>query len=57
MPPIAMLDPNRPIVNTNHAATTGQRWRALHVATRTVNGVPGEPVGVEGVMAECSWCS
>ena len=37
---MARLVANSPIVNTNQAATTGQRWRALHVATRTVSGRP-----------------
>ena len=35
---------NRPMVAANHRTTTGQRWRALHIATRTVAGSrPGAP--------------
>ena len=33
-----------PIVATNHRAATGHRWRALHIATRTVAGSRPEPV-------------
>ena len=37
---------NSPIVPTNHSAATGHRWRALHIATRTVVGSrPVWPVG------------
>ena len=38
MPPIARLRTNRPIVARNQPANTGQRWRELHIATRTVAG-------------------
>ena len=31
------------MVATNHSAATGQRWRALHIATRTVAG--SRPIG------------
>src|SRR6478736_4684938 len=43
MPPIATLNTNRPMVAMNHPANTGQRWRELHIATRTVAGswLPG----------------
>jgi hypothetical protein len=32
------LAPNKPIVAVNQRATTAQRWRALHIAMRTVAG-------------------
>ena len=38
VPPAARLMRKIPIVATNHRARTGQRWRALKVATRTVQG-------------------
>ena len=38
VPPAARLTAKIPNVNTNHNAKTGQRWRALHPATRTVHG-------------------
>ena len=38
MPPPRMLSTNSPIVPTNQIANTGQRWRELHIATRTVAG-------------------
>ena len=40
MPPAARLPANSPIVATNHRTNTGQRWRALQSATRTVHGTP-----------------
>ena len=43
VPPIARLAANRPIVKANQRPKTGQRWRALHVATRTVRGLPVRP--------------
>jgi hypothetical protein len=38
IPPIDWLATNNPIVAMNHTTITGQRWRALHMATRTVAG-------------------
>ena len=38
MPPIDWLRTNRPMVAMNQPAKTGQRWRALHIAIRTVAG-------------------
>ena len=38
VPPAATLAAKIPNVNTNHRTKTGQRWRALQPATRTVQG-------------------
>ncbi len=38
IPPMARLTRKRPIVAANHRPTTGKRWRALHIAIRTVSG-------------------
>ena len=38
VPPAARLATNRPIVPTNQRVKTGQRCRALQIATRTVQG-------------------
>src|SRR6188472_4147096 len=38
MPPPTRLRTNSPIVPTNQTAATGQRWRELHIAIRTVAG-------------------
>ena len=38
IPPMAWLTMNSPIIAMNQPAKTGQRWRALHIATRTVAG-------------------
>src|SRR5690349_598776 len=38
MPPVAWLRTNSPIVAMNQPAKTGQRWRELHIAMRTVAG-------------------
>ena len=46
VPPIATLVANRPMVKTNQSTKTGQRWRALQVATRTVSGLPERPVSL-----------
>ena len=46
VPPIATLVANRPMVKTNQSTKTGQRWRALQVATRTVSGLPEAPVSL-----------
>src|SRR5262247_3948010 len=40
-----MLPMKMPIVATNHNSATGQRWRELHAATRTVHGRPRWMVG------------
>jgi len=39
VPPIDRLTANRPMVAMNQATITGQRWRALHIDTRTVHGL------------------
>ena len=46
VPPIATLVANRPMVNTNQSTNTGQRWRALQVAMRTVAGLPERSVSL-----------
>ena len=38
IPPIWSLSTKMPIVTTNQRTITGQRWRALHIAIRTVAG-------------------
>ena len=50
VPPIATLVANRPMVNTNQSTKTGQRWRALHVETRTVTGLPERPESLDAAM-------
>src|SRR5664280_1523070 len=44
-PPRARLPNINPKVRTNHAARTGQRWRALQTATLTVQGSRFRTVG------------
>ena len=45
MPPMDVLTTNRPMVTTNQPMKTGQRCRALQLATRTVQGWRGRPLG------------
>ncbi len=42
IPPVNWLSMKSPIVPRNQSPATGQRWRELHMATRTVPGSPPE---------------